>query len=72
VQRFRIKGNYQEDGKALSGEEITTQFTFNSFTGVITDVQSDYIEVTVRGTNLINRLIETETISKDIEGACAN
>ncbi|SHJ53894.1 ETX/MTX2 family pore-forming toxin [Aquimarina spongiae] len=72
VQRFRIKGNYQEDSKALSGEEITTQFAFNSFTGVITDVQSDYIEVTVRGTNLINRLIETETISKDIEGACDN
>ncbi|GAA4270907.1 hypothetical protein GCM10022258_02000 [Aquimarina gracilis] len=72
VQRFRIKGNYQEDGKALTGEEITTQFAFNSFTGVITDVQSDYIEVTVRGTNVINRLIETETISKDIEGACSN
>ncbi len=72
VQRFRIKGNYQEDGKALTGQEITTQFAFNSFTGVITDVQNDYIEVTVRGTNVINRLIETETISKDIEGACNN
>lgn len=70
VQRFRIKGNYQEDGSSLSGEEITTQFNFNSFTGVITNVGSDYIEVTVRGVNLINRLIDTETISRDIEGAC--
>ena len=70
VQRFRIKGNYQEDGQALTGEEITTQFAFNSFTGVITDVQSDYIEVTVRGTNVIDRLIEVETISKDVESNC--
>ncbi|MCK8522065.1 hypothetical protein M0D21_10830 [Aquimarina sp. D1M17] len=72
VKRFRIKGKYQKDGKPLTGEEITTQFAFNSFTGVITEVQSDFIEVTVRGTNLINRLIETETISKDIEGTCNN
>jgi len=72
VTRFRIYGTYQEDGKALSGEEITTQFAFNSFTGVITDVQDDYIEVTVRGTNVIDRLIETETISRDVEGGCDN
>ncbi len=72
VQRFRIKGKYQENNQALTGQEITTQFAFNSFTGVITDVQDDFIEVTVRGTNVINRLIETETISRDIEDACNN
>ncbi len=72
VQRFRIKGTYQNNNEALTGQEITTQFAFNSFTGVITDVQKDFIEVTVRGTNIINRLIETETISRDIEGACTN
>ncbi len=72
VQRFRIRGTYQENSESLSGQEITTQFAFNSFTGVITDVQDDFIEVTVRGVNVINRLIETETISKDVEGACNN
>jgi len=72
VQRFIIKGTYQENNQALTGREITTQFAFNSFTGVITDVQDDFIEVTVRGTNVINRLIETETISRDVEGACTN
>ncbi|AXT62012.1 hypothetical protein D1816_17155 [Aquimarina sp. AD10] len=72
VQRFRIKGTYQENSEALTGQEITTQFAFNNFTGVITDIQDDYIEVTVRGTNIINRLIETETISRDIAGACDN
>ncbi len=72
VQRFIIKGTYQENNQALTGREITTQFAFNSFTGVITDVQDDFIEVTVRGTNVINRLIETEIISRDVEGACTN
>nr|WP_298927749.1 hypothetical protein [uncultured Allomuricauda sp.] len=70
VQRFRIKGIYQENNEALTGQEITTQFAFNSFTGVITDVQDDFIEVTVRGTNVINRLIETETISDDVPSNC--
>lgn len=70
VQRFRIKGTYQENNQALTGQEITTQFAFNSFTGVITDVQGDYIEVTVRGTNVINRLIETQTISDDVPSNC--
>ncbi len=72
VQRFRVKGNYQEDDTALTGDEITTQFAFNSFTGVITNIGSDYVEVNVKGINLINRLIDTETISRDVEGACSN
>ncbi|MCL6266485.1 hypothetical protein [Flagellimonas myxillae] len=70
VQSFRIKGNYQEDGQALSGEEITTQFVFNQFTGVITEVGNDYIEVTIRGTNTIDRLIDTKTIADDVPSNC--
>lgn len=70
VQRFRIKGNYQEDGQALTGEEITTQFVFNQFTGVVTEVGGDYIEVTVRGTNTIDRLIDTKTIADDVPSNC--
>jgi len=72
VKRFRIRGTYQENDEVLTGDEILTQFTFNNFTGVVTDVQPDFIEVTVRGTNTINRFIETETIAEDIEGGCDN
>ncbi|WP_190808286.1 hypothetical protein [Flagellimonas sp. S3867] len=72
VQRFRIKGNYQEDGQALTGNEITTQFVFNQFTGVVTEVGNDYIEVTVRGTNTIDRLIDTKTIADDVPSNCGN
>jgi len=70
IQRFRIFGKYQENNTDLSGQEILTQFAFNSFTGVVTDVQSNFIEVTVRGTTTIDRLIETSTETRDIPNAC--
>lgn len=70
VQRFRISGKFQANGEDLSGQEILTQFAFNSFTGVVNDVQERFIEVTVRGTSVIDRLIETSTESRDILGAC--
>ena len=70
VQRFRISGKYQEDNSELTGQEILTQFAFNSFTGVVTDVQANFIEVTVRGTTTIDRIIETSTETRDIPNAC--
>lgn len=70
IQRFRIFGKYQEDNSALTGQQILTQFAFNSFSGVVTDVQSDFIEVTVRGNTIIDRLIQTVTETRDIPGAC--
>ena len=70
VQRFRISGNYQENNTALKGQEILTQFAFNSFTGVVTEVGDEYIEVTVRGNTTIDRIIETSTETRDIPDAC--
>ena len=71
IQRFRIRGDYQEDGKSLTGEEILTQFSFNGFNGVVTEVGGDYIEVTVRGTNIIDRLIDTRTVAEDTPANCS-
>lgn len=70
VQRFIIYGKYQQDNSALTGEEIVTQFAFNKFTGVITAIGTDYIEVTVRGNTILERLIQTETETRNIENAC--
>ncbi|TAI48251.1 hypothetical protein [Flagellimonas allohymeniacidonis] len=70
VQRFIISGNYQEDNNDLTGQEILTQFAFNSFTGVVTEVGDKFIQVTVRGTTSIDRLIETSTETRDIANAC--
>ena len=70
VQRFRVRGDFQEDGSALSGEEILTQFNFNSFSGVVTEIGSDFIEITIRGTNTIDRLIDTRTSADNVEPNC--
>ncbi|MAW95297.1 MULTISPECIES: hypothetical protein [unclassified Leeuwenhoekiella] len=71
VQRFRISGRYDKgNGAALSGEEMLTQFAFNQFTGLVTDIQAEFIEITVRGTTSINTLVNTTTETKDIAGAC--
>lgn len=72
VQKFRIEGNYQEDDMPLTGQEILTQFAFNSFTGVVTEVADNHIEVTVRGNTIIDRIIETSTETRDIPNACGN
>ena len=70
VQRFRVYGNYQQDNAALSGNEILTQFNFNGFTGVVTEVNADFIEVTVRGNTVLERIIQTTTETRDIDGVC--
>tara|TARA_R110000868_G_scaffold200998_3_gene448579 strand:+ start:671 stop:2437 length:1767 start_codon:yes stop_codon:yes gene_type:complete len=70
VQRFRIYGKYQQDNSELSGKEIATQFAFNKFTGVITDVQEKFIEVTVKGNTILERLIQTSTEIRNIQNAC--
>jgi len=70
AQRFRLSGKYREDNSELTGQEILTQFAFNSFTGVVTDVQANFIEVTVRGTTTIDRIIETSTETRDIPNSC--
>lgn len=72
VQKFRISGKYQENDIPLTGQEISTQFAFNSFTGVITEVDAEYIEVTVRGNTIIDRIIETSTETRDIANSCTN
>ena len=70
VQRFRVRGDFQEDGSALNGEEIVTLFNFNNFSGVITEIGTDFIEVTVRGTNTIDRLIDTRTSADNVPPNC--
>jgi len=70
VKRFRIRGDFQEDGSALNGDEILTLFNFNGFSGVITEIGLDYIEVTIRGTNTIENLFDTRTSADNVEPNC--
>jgi len=68
VQRFRVRGALE--GNALSGEEIMSQFHFNGFNGIVTEVGSDYIEVNVKGFTKVDKLIDTETSAEDVQTSC--
>ena len=70
VQRFKVAGTYPGGEGPLSGKEILTQLNFNSFSGVVTEVGSTYVVVTVRGTNRIDELIDTKTVAEDVPADC--
>ncbi|SFZ92797.1 hypothetical protein SAMN05428642_102999 [Flaviramulus basaltis] len=70
VQTFRVRAKY-ENNTSLDGGEIMTQFNFNGFSGVVTEIGSDYIEVSLKGITLINQLIDTTTETRDIPNACS-
>lgn len=70
VQSLRVRGTDNISSMALTGKELKTQFAFNYFNGVITKIESDYIEVTVRGTTNFKKLIRTKSEVKEVENNC--
>ena len=68
VQRFRVRGTLE--GNVLTGEEIMSQFHFNGFNGIVSEVGSDYIEVNVKGFTKVDKLIDTETSAEDVQTSC--
>lgn len=72
VQRLRVKAREHDTRDMLSGEEISTQFHFNGFDGVITEVGIDYIEITVRGVATMEKIIDWTSEVKDVDPMCDN
>lgn len=71
IQRYRIKGTYQAGGADLTGDEIFTQFLFtNANGGVVTTIKSDYIDLTVRGTNTIGDILHVESRADSTDPDC--
>lgn len=70
VQSFRIEGKYPNGGNDLSGMEILTQLNFNGFSGVVTEVQSTYVVLTVEGANFIDEMIQAQTVADDLPTDC--
>jgi len=69
VQILRIRGKY--DGlDPLSGKEIASQLLANQFGGVVSNVQDDYVEISIKGTSVIQKFFEVESEVNEIEGAC--
>ncbi|WP_378176521.1 hypothetical protein [Aquimarina sp. SS2-1] len=70
VQRLRIRGVDSQTGQSLSGEEIRSQFHFSGFNGVITAVDQNSIVITLRGTTILDKIIETESNVQNVAANC--
>lgn len=69
VQKYRIRAKYK-NGTSLNGNDIITQFNFNGSSGVISETGSDFIEISIKGQTVIDKLIQTSTETRDIPNAC--
>lgn len=70
VQRMRVEGTDSKTGQNLTGEEIKTQFVFNSFNGVITSIEANSIIITLKGTVTLDKVIKTESDVQDVAANC--
>lgn len=69
VQRFIIRGSVNDENY-LTGPEIEAQLFSNHFRGVVTEVGSDFIVISIRGAVNVTNYFEYNNNLHDIEGAC--
>jgi len=70
VKRLRLRGTDSENGTTLSGNEILTQLKVTSFSGTVTNVGSDFAEITVQGNMYLDNIIDTQTEVRDVPANC--
>lgn len=71
VKILRVSGSY--DGTdPLTGEEVSTQLLANQFGGVVSEISDDYVEISIRGNVVIDKLFEVESNVTELEGSCTN
>jgi hypothetical protein len=68
VQRIIIRGVVDEIN--LTGPEIEAQLIANGFGGVITEIGTDFLVVSVRGTIKVANYFEFNNSLNDIVGGC--
>ncbi len=69
VQKIRVRGKYNGT-EVLAGEDIVSQLLANQFDGVVSRVDSDYVEISIRGTATINKFFEVESQVNELKGEC--
>ncbi|RRQ49557.1 hypothetical protein DZC72_02845 [Maribacter algicola] len=73
VQRVQVRGRNQNDNNmALSGKQIATQFHFNGFDGVITQIGPDYVEVTIRAVATMDKIFKSKSDVQEVAANCGN
>jgi hypothetical protein len=68
VQRFRIRAT--EAGSPQSGEELRSQLQFSRFSGVVTLVGADFIDINIKGTATLGKVLEARSEVKDVASSC--
>ena len=71
VKRLRLKGSQNDNGSgSLTGQEIATQLRVTSFSGVITNIGSDFVEITIQGNMYMDNIVDTLTEVQDVAANC--
>ncbi len=70
VKRLRLKGNHTENSGSLSGISIATQLDITNFSGVITSIGTDFVEITLRGNMYLDNIVDTQTEVRDVAANC--
>ncbi len=71
TQELRIRAmDTQNNNATLSGDEIVTQMLFNFVEGVVSNVGSDFIDITFRGNATMTSLFNGYTDVNELENAC--
>lgn len=70
AQTLRIAGSYK--GAQLTGDEIVDQLMVNQFGGVVSEVGSSYVLITVRGVATIDNYMNIQSNVREVPGACKN
>ncbi|MGD1947976.1 MAG: hypothetical protein ACFB0A_17355 [Croceivirga sp.] len=68
VQRFRLRAT--ESGNSLSGEELRSQLQFSRFSGVVFQVGTDFIDITVKGTMTLGKVLSAKSEVQDVAANC--
>lgn len=69
AQRLRVRAT-NSSGVALSGDLIRALFRYSRFNGVVTQVGSDFIEVSLQGTMTLERILETQSSVQEVAPNC--
>lgn len=70
TQVIRISGTYKNSGVSLTGDEIVSQLLFNLSSGIPSAIGADYVDVSIRGSAVIDQMFEVETGANQINDAC--
>ncbi|MEO0470327.1 MAG: hypothetical protein AAF206_11940 [Bacteroidota bacterium] len=71
VKRFRLRGTQTDgDTEDLSGAEIATQLRLTGFTGTITFIGPDYVEISIAGGTVMDNIVETQSEVRDVAADC--